>query len=573
MSKKFDETKKVLLNVAQLMHEIEHKTNPLIESMIEKSATIDEGEERKVREQVSKALVLKMLKEDFFAWCHFFLPHHFKSANPDFHYEIAECLFDTNRKRMALAASRGTAKSTLVSLSYPLFQILNENEPNIIVISINHESAKKLLNNIKQELTRNERIEYYYGNRKSEERWSDSEFVWGDTICTAFGLNMPIRVAKHGSFRPTLALIDDIETRDLFVQLKNKDQSEMLLYKDYIYREVHPALDPKLGKVRLVGTIFHPDAILPFMMKDKNYFSRKWSVFQEDEEGNPYSLWPEWLSVEMLLKEKESLIEQGQASVWYSEYLNEPVSLDTKMFGSVARYTDIELKRSMDQLIFFMGFDLATGKGHDKTSSVVIARDLEAFNNYFVVEVFNKRCEIDESVAEVLNQVRKWKPVRVVTQSDLMAITNEKYIRAEAIRLGVDLPLQIVKSQHQRGTQQGNSKRTKMSKEQRLTALTPLIKSGKLKVLESQTELIKQIENYPYVNYDDILDALLEAVNHSYPSDKLDAGLEGMEKMNYEQQAAFEALRDKLEAQRTQREESEMAMNGDLPEFGRWNKW
>lgn len=539
------------------------------------------GEEQaraKYSDKLFTSIIKDHLEQDFIAWCKFFLPNHFTDATPDFHYEVIELLFEKKKKKMALAAPRGTAKSTLVTLAYPLYCILVEAEPNIILISINQGSCNKLLSNVKRELMMNERIEFFYGNKRSAERWSDSEFIWDNTICTAFGLGVPIRVSKFGSARPTLAIIDDIETREIFTQIKGKSQDEMLQYRDYIYREVEPAMDPKLGKIRYVGTIFHPDAILPSVMANRSYFARSWSIICNENTPEEYSLWPERWSIETLKETRATLIEQNQASVWYSEYMNQPIAKETRMFNSPARYGYEEMLRIKDQLIFFQGFDLATGKGHDKTSSVIIARDSEMFGNFYIVDVFNKRCEIDDGVAAILNLTQKWKPLKVVTQNDLMAITNEKYIRSEAIRMGIDLSLELTKSQHQSAgvAKQGNSQRSKLSKEQRLTALVPIINSGKLKVLADHKDLIEQIEKYPYVAYDDLLDALLEAVTHSWASDKMAGAVDQMEADEEARRLAFQAIMDKLAAQKElQMELSSMNQSREdrqfqTDSFGRW---
>ena len=62
--------------------------------------------------------------------------------------------------------------------------------------------------------------------------------------------------------------------------------------KDYIYREIDPAMEPN-GRIHFIGTIFHPEAILPYMMKSKSYRDEVWSAIYEDENGKEQSIFPE----------------------------------------------------------------------------------------------------------------------------------------------------------------------------------------------------------------------------------------------------------------------------------------
>lgn len=548
------------------MQSILNRSNIAFEEQIALLGIENPKDEAIARDNLFKKTFTRFISRDFMAWCMFFLPKHFIDESPEFHYEVIDLLFDIKIPKMALAAPRGTAKSTLVSTAYPLFNITNELEPNIILISVNETSAKKILLNIKNELTRNERIINFYGNRKSKEVWNELEFIWGDIIMSAFGLGMPVRVSKYGHNRPTLAIIDDIETRNVFTLIQSKTQDEWQQYKDYIYREVEPALDPKVGKVRFIGTIFHPEAILPYMMRSTVYASFKWSIIYRDEAGEEKSLWPSRFPIEKLYQIRDELFAQGQADVWYSEYMNEPIAKDTKDFGAVTRYSDAEMEASKDNLLYFHAFDLATGKGKDKTASVIIARDQEQYNSVYVIDYFEERLEIDEGITKILDQIQRFQPTKTTSQKDLLSTTAEKQIRAEALRRKITLNFSFTTDHQKRSVETigATSKRSKDSKRVRIvTILQPWIKSGKLKVHDKHKELIEAIENYPFVKTDDLLDALADCVHGSFPSDKTDDAVSELDKTSQALAEFLRSYKEKLEEHRTQQE-------GD-PSFGKWS--
>jgi hypothetical protein len=64
--------------------------------------------------------------------------------------------------RLALVAPRGSAKSTWVSLAYPLWAALNRHEPYILLISDSQGQARLLLEAIKRELEDNPALAQAY---------------------------------------------------------------------------------------------------------------------------------------------------------------------------------------------------------------------------------------------------------------------------------------------------------------------------------------------------------------------------------------------------------------------------
>lgn len=565
LNKDYAASKKHYLEAVNLLESLLSRSNPAFEKQVAEYEYEGDQEEQ-LRQKLIKKTFVKFISEDFFAWCRWFLSQHFTDDTPEFHYEIINHLFDESVRKMALASPRGTAKSTLVSVSYALYNILNSLEPNIIVISINEGSAKKLLMNIKSELTKNEQIQFFYGSHKSDEVWNELEFIWNKTICSGFGLGMPIRVSKYAQSRPTLALIDDIESREIFTMIANKELEEWQQYKDYIYREVEPALDPKTGKVRFIGTIFHPQAILPYMQKSKNYFSKTWSIIYEDKNGKECSLWPERFPLESLHKIRDELFSQGQASVWWSEYMNKPVSQGNKTFNcEITYYTEQELEDKRSNLIYFQWFDLATGHGKDKTASIVIGRDQEQYGNVYVMAYFNERIDVDQATDKILDLTKIWNPIKLGSQKDLLASTNEKNIRARALQRGINLNLTL-STEYQKGVATwGNSRKSKLSKEARMNAIVPWMKAGKIRLGRHMKDLIDQLTAYPHTVYDDLIESLRDAVMHSFPSDKEDAKVDEMDEANRKLREFLDNWKDKIKGQGQKPQ-------GEQTQFGRWEQ-
>ena len=545
------------------------KTAPLIESILSQKnrafeAIVAEQEfthpkdEVAFRKRLFQRTIINHLKPWLVAWARFFLPEHLHAECSRVHYEFAYDLTNMGLKRIAYAATRGIGKSTWTSLIHAIYVIVNEIEHNIVLVSANSTSVKKIVANVKTELKNNKRLLEFYGDRANPRKWTDDEFIWGNTLLTGYGIGSPLRVSKFKQYRITLAIIDDIETRAVFSLIQNKDPDEWLRMKDYIYREIDPAMEPD-GRIHFIGTIFHPEAILPYMMKSRNYRNEVWSAIYEDENGKEHSIFPERFPLKMFYDKRDELIEQGQAETWYSEYMNKPNSTENKMFGRVARYQDEELRDKFHRLTFYQGFDLATGHGKDKTASIIIGRDTAEEGNVYVIDTFNKKIEIDEGTQEIITQASRYPLMSSHSQRDLMLLTNEKHLRAESLRRNIHFPL-ITDNTHQAsGIDMGNTKVSKVKKEVRLSYLTPFMKSGKLKVSPTMTELIDQIENYPFVRFDDLLDALYEAVFNSNASNQKQKTPEELEEE--EKEKIWQALCERLG----------MGKKRTDDEWGKWN--
>ncbi|UYV13441.1 MAG: hypothetical protein NCW75_03945 [Phycisphaera sp.] len=90
-----------------------------------------------------------------------YLDAHFALPASRMHTEMFEMVgkaTETRGQRIAVAAPRGHAKSTVVSVAYLLWSVLYGHEPHVLLISATREQAKQHLRNVRQELQSNERI-------------------------------------------------------------------------------------------------------------------------------------------------------------------------------------------------------------------------------------------------------------------------------------------------------------------------------------------------------------------------------------------------------------------------------
>jgi hypothetical protein len=158
---------------------------------------------------------------DFTRFRQYYFPHYNRLKDSSFHKDISLMLNELPRNRgskLAIAAPRGSAKSTLVTLQYVIYCVCYRLEQFIVIISSTGDQAQGFLSNIKQELESNERLMKDFpsacetGAKPAPPRWTQKEILTKNGIkIIALGAEQQIRGRRNKEHRPSLIILDDIE--------------------------------------------------------------------------------------------------------------------------------------------------------------------------------------------------------------------------------------------------------------------------------------------------------------------------------------------------------------------------
>lgn len=225
---------------------------------------------------------------------------------PEFHSEILDLIVDLETNK-GLAAPRGFAKSTMLSLVFLAWIALHAKRRFPLLISDTFTQATILLEPFKDEMQSNELLKWIYGDIVGS-KWSEDDLIvmgiddTGNRVpvrIMAKGAGMKIRGLRFLNFRPDLVLIDDLEN-DEAVQSAERRRK----LRNWLLRSVLPALAPN-GVVVMLGTILHSDSLLKNIIENNEEFaSWETGIFQAlitDDEGEVESLWPERFATETLI--------------------------------------------------------------------------------------------------------------------------------------------------------------------------------------------------------------------------------------------------------------------------------
>jgi hypothetical protein len=328
---------------------------------------------KKMEEKLTQHLLTLELMEQFkqhpLIWGKYYFENHFRLESPDFHHIMMEEA-KTN-KFLAIAAPRGSSKTTIVGFVYPIHQICFKQKRFIVYISNTFKQATMMLSTIKSEIKENEQIKAAYPIEITKDAEDVAIFRHADgfetmVICLGADQMGNIRGRKFGAYRPDLILGDDIENDELV----RSPERRLKLQEDFD-NAVLPAGDIET-QYFVVGTILHDDSLLAKLMSKNEYHEFEKVFFQglyrDKETGEQYSLWDKKMTVEWLLDYKKH-----KPHTFAREIQNNPSASGTEEIDKRDfRYWRIE---NMNYMLFDNEGNIKA-KGELSTCKAAIACDL-----------------------------------------------------------------------------------------------------------------------------------------------------------------------------------------------------
>lgn len=353
------------------------------------------------------------------------------AESPQWHHDAWE-LCCTENKYVALAAPRGHAKSTAITLGYGLATLLFRERKFMILVSDTESQASLFLGTFKQELQENEVLIDLFGLKKNEKGLvqfqKDSEtdiiveFEDGHKFrIIAKGAEQKLRGLIWNGSRPDIVIGDDMENDELVM---NKERRAKM--KRWFYGALMPVLSQN-GIMRLVGTILHMDALLESFMPNPNdkqtvidglkMYSKKrmlWKSIKWKAHNEDFSkiLWSERFDAQRFIDLKNDFAMQGMPDVYSQEYLNVPIDESSTYF----RRTDFLPIREEDKkqnLLYYVTADLAISEKERADYSVFLIAGVDEDKRIHVKNVIRERMDGREIVDTLIAIQKLYDPVAV----------------------------------------------------------------------------------------------------------------------------------------------------------------
>ncbi len=326
-----------------------------------------------------------------------YLPHHFTEPPADFHWELADLAEE--HERLAIAAPRGHAKTTVLALAYPLFRAAVHREPFTLIVSDTATQAEQRTSDLYAELLENEALTRRYAHLALPERKDYAEkrvkrttrdfITLGGVRFTSAGAGQSLRGIKDRHQRPSLIVIDDLENDE---NVRTVEQRLKLL--DWFTKSLLNLPGPGGAQVLVIGTVLHPDSLLCGLLATERgevWTQRRLQAIQPD--GT--SLWPAAWTVEKLDAKRAEI----GALAFASEYMNDPIRRGATVFQD-AHYYDALPTTGYREAV---GIDFAyTAKAHADYSVAIRGRLHDGA--LYLTDVYRAQVEIPAFAA----QLRAW---------------------------------------------------------------------------------------------------------------------------------------------------------------------
>ena len=490
-------------------------------------------------------------EESLRAFGRLYLPHHLEKPPSRMHeelYGMLELLSSRPGARVAVAAPRNSAKSTLVTLLYPLWAICHGRFRFVVLLSDTADKACEFLDHIKHELVNNHRLAEDYpdacersGRYPRAPRWRGQEIITANGVkVAAQGVSQNIRGRRHVEARPDLIIVDDAETRE------NTQTAEARAKLDEWFNKSILKAGSKETRVLVVGTIQHYDSLLARLtskLKSPTWESRiyrsvlAWSARPE--------LWQTWAAVLHSREEwagasgidaaqkyyeahREAMLEGTQvlwpenedyytlmtmrasegAASFDSEKQNEPVNpADCLFLEEEFRYWD-DRYQDAAELIAAVGKNAIwlgacdpslgkSGKHADDSAIITLLRD-SSTGTLYVVDADIQRRKPDRIIDNILAYQGMWRYSKFVFESNqFQSLLADELTRRSNVA-GQYLPVEAVHNSS--------------DKVARIQTLQPYVRSGTLQFSRRHTTLLEQMKLFPKAAHDDGPDALQMAV-------------------------------------------------------------
>src|ERR1700693_2951968 len=333
--------------------------------------------------------------------------------------------------KVAIAAPRGHAKSTAITVIYTLANMLFRERRFALIVSETEAQSIAQLGDIKKQLIENEDLRSLFGVKGfAKETESDfiCEFDDGEQFrIMAKGAEQKVRGIRWRALRPDLIVGDDLEGDE---QVLNKERRDK--FRNWVYGALLPCKADH-GLVRIVGTILHADSFLETLMpvphgkytvteglktfsidpKNKGgWLSAKYAAHNEDfTEG----LWTSKKPLATLKRERQVYIDQGISDVWSREMLNVPID-ESRAFIKKPDLVALTEEQKKLKLTYYVGVDLAISEAQRADYSVFVIGGMDENRLFQVRDVIRARLPADELVDMFIQIQRLYDPVAFVVE-------------------------------------------------------------------------------------------------------------------------------------------------------------
>ncbi|MCK5332450.1 hypothetical protein KAJ41_01135 [Candidatus Parcubacteria bacterium] len=449
----------------------------------------------------NKSLRVGLCKNSHKWFFNIYFGHYITHETADFHHKMFLLTENEDIPVLGIVAFRGCAKSTIFTMSFPMWSIIGkQNKKFIVLLGETQRQARQHLINIRKELECNELLRSDLGPFKEiEDEWGSYSLVIPkyNARITAASMEQTIRGMRHNQYRPDLIICDDIENLNNVRTKEGRDK----VY-NWITGEVIPAGDLST-RIIFIGNLLHEDSLL-MRIKDKiknDELDGKFYEIPLIDENNKITWSGKYPDMKSIEKEKKKI---GNKIAWEREYMLRIVS----DFGKVVHLDWIHYYENFpshkDFLFTITGIDLAISQNVSADYTAMVSANVYIENNELLI------CILPNPINEKLSFPETVERSKLLSKSLGSGYPTELVIESVGYQPALIQELQDKGFPAEGFPVKGQDKRA------RLALTTHMIKSGRILFPKNGAEqLIQQLVGFGVEKHDDLADAFAIVVLQS----------------------------------------------------------
>lgn len=432
---------------------------------------------------------------------------------------------------IAYACPRGHAKTAWLSNIFLLHQVVYRHQKYIVLVSETTDVAGDFIGWARFQLKHNQKLIEHFGpllHAQASKNDTDNRYEFitkSGTKVEAKGNGTQMRGLRHGNSRPSLFILDDLESKESTNTPELIEKS-----KSWFSEEMLPALS-RDGTCIYLGTILCYGSLLDYVIRERPDFkSRRFGavksfakneslwhewrkLYREDRDDAPERaraffeaneeamlegadvLWPGfWSYYDLMLK-----LEAGGSKAFAQEYQNEPTDEERQVFKEEDMIFFDPDELDQRNLRFYAAIDIAMGKTKGDYSVIAsVARNVNT-GRIYVWDLWYERVHPDKLIRVATEYATDY-------QYDLMGI--ETVFAQEFVADHLGRSLQDAGYPKQRLLYLKDRRK----KEIRIEALQPDIQNGMIRFSTRIRHKLEQFTMYPMHPHDDVPDAVEMAI-------------------------------------------------------------
>lgn len=289
----------------------------------------------------------------------------------ELHRDLFRITEDEEIPLAVIVAFRGSGKSTIMTMSYPIWAVVGKQQKKFVLIASQTQyQARVHLTNIKRELESNELLANDLGPfvEQREEWGSTSLYIPKyNARIAAISTEQGVRGIRHGQYRPDLIICDDVED---MTSVKTREGRNKTF--DWFTGEIIPAGDTHTKRI-VVGNLLHEDSLL-MRLKDRldndeiDGTFREWPIAKAGK-----SLWPGKYPDHRALNTLRRTI--GNKIAWEREYMLHIIADEDQVIDQswIKYYDELPEKTEGNEYVdSFVSVDLAISQRATADCTAVI---------------------------------------------------------------------------------------------------------------------------------------------------------------------------------------------------------